>query len=356
MLKKYFEKLNKDSISIAVAVVAIVIVLVLGLGGSNPTISKVLSSVGMGASNDAIAKNAVDYLNKNVLNGQTATLVSVSQESGLVKISLKIGDTSYDSYATRDGQLLFPSAIKLSGDQNAGAQPSAGASEPTAVKPADVKKVDNSQLDVYVVSRCPFGLQIQRAIAEAVKTVPSLADHINVKYIGSASGNSITSMHGDAEAKENLRQICIRQEQKDKYWPYVTCQMKSADAADKCLTTVGVDTAKLNACVSDTSRGVAYAKDDFALGTKFNVQGSPTLLVNDQQISEFDFGGRSAESVKKIICDSSNNAPSFCSTKLNDAQAAYSFSTTYSDSSSATSGSVASANSGAGAPSCAPAQ
>jgi hypothetical protein len=28
----------------------------------------------------------------------------------------------------------------------------------------------------------------------------------------------IASMHGDEEAKENLRQICIREEQKDKYW------------------------------------------------------------------------------------------------------------------------------------------
>lgn len=355
MLKNMIQKLNKDSISVIVAVIAIVVVTVLAFAGSNPTLNKVLSSINLGNSNEIVAKNVVDYLNKNVLqNGQTATITSVGEESGLVKIGLKIGTNSYDSYATRDGKLLFPEALKLTTDNSAPV--ATNSTEPTTVKPADLKKVDNSKLDVFVVSRCPFGLQIQRAVAEALKTVPSLANYIDVKYIGQANGNSITSMHGDAEAKENLRQICIRQEQKDKYWPYVACQMKSADAADKCLASTGVDTAKLNACVADANRGVAYAKEDFALNEKFNIQGSPTLILNDQQISEFDFGGRSAEAMKKLICDSSTNAPSFCSTKLSEAQAATAFSTTYSTDSSTAPSTVATANSGATGANCAPAQ
>ncbi len=357
MLKNIVQKFNKDSISVIVAVIAILVVVVLAFAGSNPTLNKVLSSINLGNSNETVAKNVIDYLNKSVLqNGQTATLVSVGEESGLVKISLKIGDNAYDSYATRDGKLLFPEALKLNNDGNAAQAPANNSSEPTAVKPADIKKVDNSKLNVFVVSRCPFGLQIQRAVAEAIKTVPALANSIDIKYIGQVSGNTIASMHGDAEAKENLRQICIREEQKDKYWPYVACQMKSADAADKCLTSTGVDTAKLNACTSDTNRGVAYAKADFALNDKFKIQGSPTLILNDQQISEFDFGGRSAEAMKKLICDSSTNAPSFCSTKLSEAQAATAFSTTYSTDSSATPSTVATADSGATGANCAPAQ
>ena len=33
-----------------------------------------------------------------------------------------------------------------------------------------------------------------------------------------------------------------------------------------CQASTGVDTAKLNACVSDPSRGLAYAQKDFDLG------------------------------------------------------------------------------------------
>jgi len=355
MLKNIVQKLNKDSISVVVAVIAILVVVVLAFAGSNPSLNKVLSSINLGNSNEAVAKNVIDYLNKSVLqNGQTATLVSVGEESGLVKVSLKIGDNAYDSYATKDGKLLFPEALKLTSDNSAPV--ATNPAEPTVVKPADIKKVDNSKLDVFVVSRCPFGLQIQRAVAEAVKTIPALASSIDIKYIGTVAGNTITAMHGEAEAKENLRQICIREEQKDKYWSYVSCQMKGSGLEDKCLGTAGIDTTKLNTCVSDVARGVAYAKEDFEIANKFNVQGSPTLILNDQQISEFDLGGRSAEVMKKLICDSSTNAPSFCSTKLSEAQAATSFSTTYSTDSSATSATVASANSGATGANCAPAQ
>ena len=60
-----------------------------------------------------------------------------------------------------------------------------------------------------------------------------------------------------------------------------------------CQASTGVDSAKLSACISDTSRGLAYAKADFALATKYNVQGSPTLILNGTEASEFDFGGRS---------------------------------------------------------------
>ena len=77
-------------------------------------------------------------------------------------------------------------------------------------------------------------------------------------------------MHGPEEAQENLRQICIREEQPAKYWNYISCYMKKTTAtaasgmplgdSTGCQASTGVDTAKLNACVSDPSRGLAYAK------------------------------------------------------------------------------------------------
>jgi len=39
--------------------------------------------------------------------------------------------------------------------------------------------------------------------------------------------NTIKSMHGAAEAQENLRQICIREEQSGKYWDYVRCYIEA---------------------------------------------------------------------------------------------------------------------------------
>ena len=191
---------------------------------------------------------------------------------------------------------------------------------------------------------------MQRAMADAVKNQPALAQYMKVRYIGAVSGNTITSMHGDAEAKENLRQICIREEQPAKYWNYVACQMKTGDTAG-CETSTGVDSASLSACVSTPSRGVAYAQKDFDLNAKYNVSGSPTLILNGSPVDESGFGGRSSDGVKSMICAGFNSQASFCSTKLNTAEAATSFSADYSSG-----GASGSGNSGAGGTNCAPAQ
>lgn len=346
MFQKVMFKPNKNQALVGIAVLAIAITGILifanSAGGTNNVLSFLKLNPGM--STAAIAKQSVDYLNKSVLQqGQTASLISATQESGVVKMKIKIADKEYDSYATSDGKLLFPEAFTIdtatATKTTAQATPATQATTTGAITPANVTKVAKTMLEAYVVSSCPFGLQIQRALSEAIKNVPSLAQYVTVRYIGSVSGNTITSMHGTEEAQENLRQICIRDEQQSKYWNYVSCYMKKATGtaangmpygdSKTCQATAGIDTTKLNACVADSARGLSYAKADFAAGAKLDVQGSPTLALNGAVISEDAFGGRSADSMRNIICSSSSTEPDFCKTKLDTTSATYSFSLTY---------------------------
>jgi thioredoxin 1 len=189
----------------------------------------------------------------------------------------------------------------------------------------NVTKSDKPLLEAFVVSRCPFGLQMQRIMAEIVSKLPQSKDYLNVRYIGSITNGTITSMHGDEEAQENLRQICIREEQPDKYWDYVKCYMKEGNSAE-CLNSSAVDESKLDGCINSTGRGLVYAQEDFDLANKFNITGSPTLTMNDKIVSEFDFAtnntnGRSPEALKELLCCGFNTQPSFCSTQLNKTQA-----------------------------------
>ena len=327
------KSMNRNTILVCVAVVAIIITGVLIFADSKGSFS--LPNI-LGVSKDQIGKNAVDYINTNKLSATPASLVSVSEESGLVKIKISIDGKEFDSYVTKDGKLLIPQVINM-----APAKADATVGQNENQTPASVAKADVPALDAYVVARCPFGIQMQRAMADAVKNIPSLAQYIKVRYIGAVSGNTITAMHGEAEAKENLRQICIREEQPTKYWAYVGCQMKTAGTEVSCEKSTGVDSAKLSACISNPNKGVAYAKVDFDLSAKYNVQGSPTLILNGAQISESSYGGRSSDGVKSMLCAGFNTQPGFCSTKLNTAEAAASFSTTYaSASASASTGSA----------------
>lgn len=331
-------KPTKNHILLGVAVLAVLLTGILVFANSTLSQSNVLSFLKFSGpySSEAIAKKSIDYLNSSVLQGQTAELVEASEESGVVKMKIKIGDNAYDSYATKDGKLLFPEAFALgasSGSLNPSGQNSAKGTIDT------VEKVAKTQLDAYVVANCPYGLQIQRAIADAVKSVPSLAEFIKIRYIGEVSGNTITAMHGTEEAEENFRQIGIRQEQPSKYWAYVSCYMqkttgKAANGmpygdSKNCQKVAGVDSAKLNACIADPNRCLAYAKEDFALQAKYNVSGSPTLILNGTTIDETSFGGRTPDSMRNIVCSSSETAPDFCGTKLNTTPATTSFSLTY---------------------------
>jgi len=337
------KNINKNSILIGIAVIAIIITGGLIFANS----SKGFSMPNFfGPSDSQIGKKVIDYINNNQLSSTPASLVSVSDASGLFKVKIKIGTNSFDSYATKDGKFLFPQAFDMTPKTTAtpAKQAASNTNTPATQVASSIQKADKAQLAAFIVSGCPYGLQMQRALAEAVRTQPALAPYVTIKYIGSVANGTITSMHSPQEAQENLRQICIRDEQPTKYWNYVSCYMKKATGtmpngmplgdSPTCQASTGVDTAKLNACVSDPTRGLADAQKDFALDAKYNVSGSPTVVLNGADISQNSIAGRSADAVRAMVCAGSNTQPSFCSTKLNTTTAAASFSATYASSGS----------------------
>jgi hypothetical protein len=253
----------------------------------------------------------------------------VTEKSGVYEFQLTIGEGAsaqkYTSYISKDGKLLFTSGIDI-GKLTAPSTTTTTAKKTTC---NDLNKADKPNLTAFVVSACPFGLQMQRVLNKAIGEASDIANNLTVKYLGSVENGKITSMHGDEEAQENLRQICIREEQPALYWPYVSCYMKAEGSSQNCLSSTGVDQTSLSGCTSDEQRGLKYAKADFDAANKFGASGSPTLVLNNKQtVSEFDFGGRVPDAVKQIICCGSNNKPAFCSKTLSKDEVATSFSET----------------------------
>jgi len=271
-----------------------------------------------------IAEDTVEYINDYLLQGQKAELLDYGERNGVVWIKIRIGGRIYDSYVSRDGKLLFPSAISLE------EKPSLQAGETQEGDRCEqMPKKGKPVLRAFVVSYCPFGLQMMRILHKIVQEIPELKEYIEVRYIGHIVDGNVTSMHGEKEAMENLREICIREEQREKFWDYIGCFIKSGDT-EGCLKEVGVDESKLKACMSDDQRGIKYAEEDFSLNRKFGISASPTLVLNDQEVSEFDFGGRTAEAVKTLLCCGFSKMPDFCSKQLSTEEAARGFSETYS--------------------------
>lgn len=192
---------------------------------------------------------------------------------------------------------------------------------------AAVPKSSKPKVELFVMSYCPYGLQMEKAFLPAWDLLKNKAD-ISIKYVSYA-------MHGLKEVQENTRQYCISKEQPSKYSAYLNCFF-SAGANDgqeanykKCLTAAGVNESSLDKCVTKTDKdfGITAKYNDQASwlsgrypiypinqteNDKYGVQGSPTLVINGVQ-SE---AGRTPEAVKQAICASFTNAPSECNTTL----------------------------------------
>ena len=269
-----------------------------------------------------VVERVISYINDNLMRpGSNVSLIGVEEMSGtLYKIITEYNGREIPVYATKDGLFLFlsqPINLSLTREK---------------IKKMACESLPKSQtpkLEAFVVSYCPFGLQMQRILSEIVKEIPQLKNYIKIRYMGSVTQDEITSMHGEREAQENLRQICIREEQGDKFWDYISCFIKHGNST-ACLDEANIDTEKLNACMQDSNRGLKYAQEDFDQQSKYHVTGSPTLILNGKRANEFDFGGRSADAVKTLLCCGFAAQPEYCKRNLTTATAAIGFSPAYS--------------------------
>lgn len=333
MLKKLSKYSTLIEIVVAGLVIAAAIVFV-NLKGQKSAPASVSQEITLA---QQIGEKALNYVNENLLGeGTTASLIEAIEEEGLVKMKLKVGVNEINSYATLDGKYFFPQAFNME-EKSAASKETPEA--PKGKSCEELKKTDKPILETFVVSKCPYGTQMQRILVEIVKNIPGLKENIKVRYIGSVSGDKITSMHGEEEAQENLRQICLREEQGDKFWDYLSCHIKKAEI-DKCLEEAKADLNKLESCMSDSSKGTKYAKEDFVAQDKYKVSGSPTLVLNEESegVSEFNFGGRTAEAVKTLLCCGFKEKPQFCEKELDTKSAATGFSEEYSSGSSSSGG------------------
>jgi hypothetical protein len=255
-------------------------------------------------------KKAMEYINEMLKEqGQSASLISWSEENGLYKIDFKIGDNQYQSFVTKDGKYLFPYALDLTKKIE-----EATGTEETETQPTQAEKRERPDVKLFVMSYCPFGLQMEKALLPVWQLLDDKVD-IGVYFVDYI-------MHGKKEMEENLRQYCIQKEEKVKYLAYLGCFVKDGNS-ENCLKEAGIDQNKLNSCqqtadkefkISESFTETGYPPFNVHqdLNEKYGVRGSPTLVINDTVVNI----ERSPEKVKEAICNAFLNPPDECNQKL----------------------------------------
>lgn len=261
-------------------------------------------------SEEQIKQITTDYI-KTQVNGQTVTANVLGKEYDLYKLEVTIADQKMTVYATLDGTKLFPTILEMK----------KAASTTTNNKAAtEVQKSDKPKVELFVMSHCPYGTQIEKGIIPAIEALGNSID-FELKFCN-------YSMHGEKELKEQLTQYCIQKEQKDKLLAYLKCFLKDENSSAACVKSSGIDNSKLQSCIASADSdfkvtenfknnvgyvgqypGFSVFADD---NTKYSVQGSPTLVINGAQAQ----AGRDSNSLLTSICSAFNNAPESCKSQL----------------------------------------
>lgn len=274
---------------------------------------------------------AENFVNNELLAGQGgATVKVVKPEGDLYKLEITYQGRKIDSYMTKDGKKFFPQVFDMS-SSTAATQPAA--SDSNAQAPVtEAPKSDKPVVELFVMSYCPYGTQIEKGILPAVQALGNKID-FKLKFVS-------YTMHGDKENQENLRQYCINKDQSVKFYPYLQCFLGNSDSA-ACLKSSGVDEGKVTSCMTAAAKQFDITGTNFSVykadNDKYGVQGSPTLVINGANIQS----GRDSATLLKTICGAFKNAPSECQKQLSSATPAPGF------------GSGADTSGGSGAAGCA---
>lgn len=297
-------------------IIGIIVVIAVSIGGTFLYLNKDKTETPQEnlLSSQEAAQKVINYINDNLTEGGTASLVEVIDGGQIYKIRLEIQNNEYNSYVTKDGKYLFPEGYDLDAELENQEQES---------EEQELSKSEKPDVKLFVMSYCPFGLQAQKMflpVYDLLKEKTEMSVYF-VNYI----------MHEKKEIDENLRQYCIQKEEKEKHYDYLSCFVKDGNF-EQCLTDAKIDKEKLNSCISATDKEYSiYSQyedksswlngrfprfDVHAdLNQQYEVSGSPTVVINDKKVG---ISPRSPEKFKEVVCQSFNSQPQECSQTLSD--------------------------------------
>jgi len=182
------------------------------------------------------------------------------------------------------------------------------------------------------MSFCPFGNQAEEGLKPVFELLGDKVEWEPHYVIYSSYGTGYPdycldreekycSMHGIQELNQGVRELCVWKYQPELWWDFVlevNGQCDSTDA-DECwepiAEEVGVDVEKIKTCQEDEAMDLLEIESQ--LNEQFDVQGSPTVFVNDELYT----GGRTPEAYKQGVCSGFVAEPSECSETLESGEA-----------------------------------
>lgn len=300
--------MRKKALGFFIAIFALLLTITLSACGTDTV--KVISE----EEAKTVAESFInDYL---MMDDTKATATSEGEEYGLYKLSIDLGyDEPVESYISKDGSLFFPQALNINEIREEDGSLLDGEEMPEI----EVPQTEKPKVELFVMTHCPFGTQMQKGILPVVKLLGDKID-FQQKYVDYA-------MKGEIELDENLLQYCIDKESPSEFMDYLDCFLVEGNT-EKCLDENVSNQNSINSCVTNTNEefkitenfnsnvgfrgsfpGFDIHKEDVE---KYNVGGSPTLIINETEVQAF----RDPASILNLVCSSFTEKPAECDVPL----------------------------------------
>jgi len=304
-----------------IVILSVVVLAVILTSGCNlkDTFSKKSNSV-KAISQEEAKEKIENFVAENLIAaGVDFSVEEVSEENGMYKMKIVVKangqEQKVDSYVTKDGKLFFPSgAIDIDEMEKKAQEMKAATEEAKMVEQKEIPKNTKPEIELFVMSYCPFGTQVEKGIIPVLEKLGSKVK-FELKFVS-------YTMHGDEEADENMREYCIQKNNPTKIVSYLKCFLKSSaggvTAAESCMVSLGINKFTTDACIKSSNEKFAVKSGEVAFGTdkeaneKYGVQGSPTLVINGVTATS----GRDSASLLKSICSAFENEPAECQAEL----------------------------------------
>lgn len=159
------------------------------------------------------------------------------------------------------------------------------------------------QVELFVMSYCPYAVDAEKELLPFFSKYTDTID-FKLRFIvnkkarlaaGSDEDPEFTSLHGEAELIENLRQMVVAELYPDLFFDYLLCRADHLkEAWTLCAKKVGLDAQKITSMVEmpETRRRLLQ---DFHRAGGLGIRSSPTLVIDGRVIIDQLWRGRVKE-------------------------------------------------------------
>jgi hypothetical protein len=278
----------------------------------------ILIFVGGGVGSSKAGNNLVNYFNAQ--GGGTIEFVSADEfGSSLYEVTILTSEgEEYPAHVTQDGKYWVQLISPLSVEEV----------EEEVADEGVIPVTDKPLIELFIMTHCPYGTQAEKGFIPTMKILDSVAD-FKIRFV-----HYYLHTGEGQEPDETPVQICIREEQEEKFIPYLECFLEgdgvspyNGNDPETCMQEVGVDKTEVDECIS-SGRADEYYEIDSQLSKDYGVAGSPTLVVNgvrlgyDSQsctVAQQDSGeciiysqGRSSSAYADTTCQAMNEVSELC--------------------------------------------